>query len=169
LQRAYRDALDVNLPERSRVWIAFRIGRSMANGTTIQPSKQPSWQNVMIAFGLSAGLIVVASLIGSVIPYPAFMVLLAAAAFVGAGFLTVRIRPAARPVEPAIGAALMVLVLIIAQQALAPESISGLSSMQTVVSALIFIAFAASLAWLGARVGTRGTMVGPRRRASSSV
>jgi hypothetical protein len=130
----------------------------MPTETIGQRSSSISWQNVMIALGLSAALIIVAALFGSFAPYPALIVVLAAAAFVGAGFLTLRIRSAAKPVEAAIGSGLLILLLSLAQTLARGPMMPRLSATEMIVSVVVSLAFACALAWLGARLAIRGGM-----------
>lgn len=141
----------------------------MANGTTLKHTAPLSWQNVIIAFGLCIALVLIAALIGSLVPAPAVALLLAAIAFVCAGLLTMRVRVGAKPAEPAIAAALLVLLLSLAQVAIAPETMQQLTTGQIVLSVVMSLIFAAALAWLGARLGARGGIGAPRSKASSSI
>ena len=142
--------------------------RNMANATTLRDHK-PFWLNVMIAFGLAVILLLVATLIGSLIPSPLVLLMVAAAAFLAVGLITMRIRPGATPIEPGIGAALFIVVVGIIQMMIAPESLSPLSPGQALLSVLLSGVFAFSLAYLGARLGARGGIGAPRQDASSSA
>ncbi len=136
----------------------------MDNATTF---KRPVWQNVMIAFGLTVVLLLGAALLGSLIPSPPMLLVIAAVAFLAVGLITMRIRPSATPIEPAIGAALLTLVLGIIQLVIAPESMRPLTRGQALISVLLSGVFAFALAWLGARLGARRGIGAPRHDVST--
>jgi hypothetical protein len=140
----------------------------MPNTTAFGRTKTLRWQNILIGFALTIALVMVAALIGSLIPAPAAALVLVAVAFLGVGALTMRLRPASKPSEPAIGAALLVLLLSILQLTIVPGPMRELPLGQVALSVVLSIAFAFSLAWLGARIAARGGMAAPRQDVPSA-
>src|SRR5690606_35744157 len=135
----------------------------MANATLSERRRPMNWRGILIAAGLTVAFSIGAGLIASLIQAPALMLMLAALAFFGVGFATLRLRPGANPLEPAIGASVTVLVFSLLQLAVAPSPAAGLPAGQVILSMVIAVFFAFSLTWLGAR--TSMSRMTPRREA----
>jgi hypothetical protein len=133
----------------------------------------------VLAIAMGAGLTllfgVVAAMLASLAAVPSVMLFLSAAAFLGAGFITLRLRGPARPIEPAIGAAAAVLLISLFQLWLTPEITQDLTARQVGISLVVSAVFAFGLAWVGGVLGYRSRMrSGPRstqvsRRASGDA
>lgn len=104
---------------------------------------------------LTLGFAGLAALLSTLITAPALQLLVNAVAFLAVGWATLRLRPNARPVEPAIGAVAALLTLGLVQLVLAEEVRAELGWRVIVTSLAISVLLAFSLAWLGARLATR--------------
>jgi hypothetical protein len=121
----------------------------------------------VLAIAMGAGLTllfgVIAAMLASLAAAPSVMLFLSAAAFLGAGFVTLLLRSPARPIEPAIGAAAAVLLISLFQLWLTPEITQDLTASQVGTSLVVSAVFAFSLAWVGGVLGYRSRMrSGPR-------
>jgi hypothetical protein len=100
----------------------------------------------------------VAALLAGLAKAPSMMLVLSAIAFLAVGFVALRLRRGAEPVEPAIGAASTVLLISLAQLWLTPELTEDLQTSQVAVSLLISVLFAFTLTWVGGVLGYRSRM-----------
>nr|PZN16683.1 MAG: hypothetical protein DIU78_24845 [Pseudomonadota bacterium] len=106
--------------------------------------------------GLTVLFTFIAGLIGALFQVPTVTLFLGAIAFLAAGAVTARIRPNANALEPALGAALAVLVFAILQViTLRERLLAEMSAGQVGLSMLFSVLLAFALAWLGARIVLR--------------
>lgn len=140
-------------------WNDFGIPEVMSNGTM---SETRPLRLRLLGVTLGAGLTLLfgalAALLASFAGAPSTLLLLSAVAFLAVGFVTLRLRKAALPVDPAIGAASTVLLISLLQLWLAPELAQDLAATQVAISLLISVLFAFALTWVGGVLGYRSRM-----------
>src|SRR5690606_29313560 len=128
----------------------------MANGTASLGSRSSAWMGIAAGAGLTVLFTFIAGLIGALFQVPTVTLFLGAIAFLAAGAVTARIRPNANALEPALGAALAVLVFAILQViTLRERLLAEMSAGQVGLSMLFSVLLAFALAWLGARIVLR--------------
>lgn len=135
---------------------------------TRRPRSKLHWSGLLIAAGLTLALTAIAAVIASLIQQPAAVLLLTLATFFGVGYITPRFRSEPNPLEPALGAALTMLVLSTVQLLAGPPAVEGATTVQIVISVAFTVLLAFSLAWLGARLSIRNRReLAPMSRPSS--
>lgn len=138
----------------------------MTTATTLE-DRALHWRGVLIAFGLTLVLMMLAGIVGSMIRIPIAALLVAATALVAAGVLAIRVRPGTKALETAIGATLATVFLTVLPLVVSPETAETLTAGQIGISVLLSGLFAFSLAWMGARLALpRDMHAGPPHSAS---
>jgi hypothetical protein len=120
----------------------------MADPTT------PHRSTIGILTGAALALVLggLAALLSRVALPPTVLLIANALAFAVVGWVTLRLRPGARALEPAIGAAVVVLLFGLGQLVAEPE-LRGQFGWRLIATSLsVSVAFAFSLSWLGARL-----------------
>lgn len=108
-----------------------------------------------IGAGLTIAFTLVADLLGATLRSAPVAVALAAIALFLAGLVTLRIRPTAHPLEPALGAGGIVLLFGIIRVALWRQEPLGVTPGQLGVALVMGVVMAFLLAWSGGSVGSR--------------
>lgn len=120
-----------------------------------RPRTKVHWSGLLIAAGLTLALTAIAAVIASLVQQPAAVLLLTLVTFFAVGYITPRFRNEPNPLEPALGAALTMLVLSAVQLLAGPPAVEGATTAQILISVLFTVLLAFSLAWLGARLSIR--------------
>lgn len=151
-----RGALREHLAFEWPVALISQASPPMPTSTTFDSQRSTSaaidWRGILLGAGLSALLMFVAGMLGSLVRVPSAVLLIAAATFLGAGALTERIRPGTNPLAPGIGAAISTAVLSLIPLAFSPETRAAFTPGRLALSLLLSVLFAFALAWAGARL-----------------
>ena len=124
----------------------------MRKTNPLQSRKVIDWRGALVGSGLAIALTFVASTLAALIPVPALALLVAAAAFLGVGMLTLRLRPGTAPIASATGAAAATFVLSFFPILFSAETTQLLTRGQIAISVIVSILFEFSLTWIGARL-----------------
>jgi hypothetical protein len=132
----------------------------MANAPLNVPPQQLHPIGMLLAAGLTLVFGSASALLANTAQPPILMLLSSVVAFVAVGFLTLRLKSSAQPIDAAIGAAGTVLLVSSLQLWLAPELSNEFSGGQIATSLFASVLFAFSLAWLGGLLGRRRSAEG---------
>lgn len=112
-------------------------------------------RGVLVGAALTLAFGGLATLVASLVQSAGTMLVLSVLGLIAAGLATSWIRPAAHPLEPAVGAGAAILLFSLVQIALTPQLRDELGWGQIATSLLVSVLFAFSLAWIGALIGHR--------------
>lgn len=110
---------------------------------------------MLLAAGLTLMFGSVSAVLASAAQAPSLMLLSSVLAFLAVGFVTLRLRSSARPLDAAIGAAGTMLLVSSLQLAFAPELREEVPSRQIAVSLVVSVLFAFGLSWVGGLLAHR--------------
>ena len=123
----------------------------MANGRSSASIRNIGWKPLLAGAVLTFVLLLLAELVARAVGTAVVAIGLSTAAFFLAGHLAARFVPEARPIEPALGSGLVVLVLGLLQFS-APRAEAPATTTQIVLFTALVAVMAFVLAFLGARL-----------------